>query len=112
VIPRTIQIVRFTLDGLDHDTFAAHCEQVAPAFAGIPGLISKAWLGDERAGIYGGVYAWRDRAAMDAYVAGDVFAAVRVNPAFAGVTTEAYDVLAAPSRITAPGAGDTAVAAT
>jgi hypothetical protein len=96
-----IQIVTFRLNGLDAGDYAAHCEAVAPQFAEIPGLREKAWLADERTGTYGGVYAWQSRKAMDAYLAGPVFAALRANPALADVTTRDFGLLAGPTRITA-----------
>ena len=36
-----IQIVNFNLDGLDAADYEKHCEQVAPAFAAMPGLMAK-----------------------------------------------------------------------
>jgi len=107
----TVQIVTFRLEGVTPEAFAAHCEGVAPAFAEIPGLVCKTWLGDPASGVHGGVYHWRDRAAMEAYVAGEVFGALRANPAIADLRTVAYDVLETPSATTrAPLAGDTAAA--
>ena len=107
----TVQIVTFRLDGLAPEAFAAHCEAIAPAFAELPGLVCKTWLGDAATGVCGGVYHWRDRASMEAYVAGEAFGALRSNPAIAELRTVAYDVLEAPSSITrAPLAGDTAAA--
>jgi hypothetical protein len=107
----TVQIVTFRLHGLDPEAFAAHCEAVAPVFAELPGLVAKTWLGDADTGVHGGVYHWRDRAAMEAYVAGDTFGALKANPAIADLRTVAYDVLEAPSATTrAPRADDTVAA--
>ncbi len=41
-----VQIVQFQLAGIDPPTYEARAEQIAPAFARLPGLIAKAWLAD------------------------------------------------------------------
>ena len=41
-----VQIVRFQLAGIGPGQYEAHAEQIAPAFARLPGLIAKAWLAD------------------------------------------------------------------
>ena len=76
-----IQIVTFRLAGLTRDDYAAHCEAVAPQFTQIDGLRAKAWIADARTNTYGGIYAWESEEAMEAYVHGPVFGALRSNPA-------------------------------
>jgi hypothetical protein len=95
-----IQIVTFRLAGLDQDAYAAHCAAVAPQFTTIPGLRAKAWIADPRTNTYGGVYAWESEAAMQAYVDGPVFSALRANPLFEAVTSRDFTVLQEPTRIT------------
>src|SRR4029077_6381314 len=41
-----ILIVNFNLDGLSEEEFASSCDELAPAFAAVPGLASKVWLAD------------------------------------------------------------------
>ena len=41
-----ILIVNFNLDGLSEEEFASACDELAPAFAAVPGLASKVWLAD------------------------------------------------------------------
>ena len=55
-----IQIVIFKLMAISRTDYDALCDQVAPAFAEIPGLISKVWLESDSTNTYGGVYTWRD----------------------------------------------------
>jgi heme-degrading monooxygenase HmoA len=95
-----IQIVTFRLAGLTHEEFAAHARAAAPALRDMPGLREKAWLADERTNVYGGVYAWESRAAMEAYIDGPIFAGLRANPRIEGVTTHGYEVLEGPTRVT------------
>jgi hypothetical protein len=98
-----VQIVQFQLAGIDPLAYEAKAEQIAPAFADLPGLIAKAWLGDRETGTYGGVYLWADRAAAETYAHGELLAAARQNPAFAGFRSSILDTLAAPTALTSPG---------
>ena len=51
-----IQIINFHLKGISEAEFRAHRDEVAPAFAEVPGLISKVWLANRSTNTYGGVY--------------------------------------------------------
>ena len=53
-----IQVVNFNLEGINHDDFMQIADTEAPAFAGVPGLVSKVWLCDQENNTYGGVYTW------------------------------------------------------
>ena len=76
-----ILVVNFQVKGIDDEHFRKACDDLAPAFASVPGLISKVWLADTATGTYGGIYIWRD-------------------PHLANITTKDYGVLEAPTRIT------------
>ena len=56
---RYIQVINFNLEGITRDDFMGVADEVAPNFAQLPGLISKAWLSDEANNTYGGVYTGR-----------------------------------------------------
>jgi hypothetical protein len=98
----TLQLVTFRLDGLSHEAYVAHCEQAAPAFApgAIDGLQSKTWLADPATNTYGGLYAWRDPAAAEAYLRGDVYAGLLANPHMAHVRAARFAVLPGPTAVT------------
>ena len=51
-----IQVVNFNLEGLSHEDYSNAATDLAPAFNEVKGLISKVWLSDEDANIYGGIY--------------------------------------------------------
>lgn len=95
-----IQIVTFRLKGTSAQDYAAGCDEVAPTFAAIPGLISKVWLADERSNTYGGVYSWRDRAAMEAYLKTDLFRAIVSDPTLEDVTSRDFPILEGPTAVT------------
>lgn len=95
-----IAVVNFHLKDMTHEQFLAACDELAPAFAAVPGLISKVWLSDPASNTYGGVYTWRDRAAFEAFVAGDLAKGVVTHPNFADVTIRDFGVLEAPTAVT------------
>ncbi len=95
-----IQIINFSLKGISEEVYRQQVDAVAPAFADMPGLISKTWLANKETNTYGGVYVWRDREAMEAYAASDIFKAMAANPHLADVTMRDFAVLEGPTRVT------------
>ena len=47
-----ILIVNFNLDGLSEEEFESSCDELAPAFAAVPGLASKVWLAERAEGAH------------------------------------------------------------
>ena len=95
-----VQIVNFHLADLSESEFHRLCDQVAPAIAAVPGLISKVWLASPGTNTYGGVYTWRDRQAMEDFTRSDLFATIASHPNFAGITSTDFAVIEAPTRVT------------
>lgn len=95
-----MQVVTFQLKDMTEDEFRAFYDEVAPAFAGLPGLVAKVWLADPATGTYGGIYTWEDKAAYEAYTRSDLFNAVATNPKFTGITSRDFAVIEAPTRVT------------
>jgi heme-degrading monooxygenase HmoA len=95
-----IQIINFHLKGVTEADFRALCDEVAPAFAEVPGLISKVWLANRTTNTYGGVYTWATRDAMEEYAKSDLFEAVATNPNLADITSIDFDVLEEPTSVT------------
>ena len=92
-----IQIITFRLKDMTPEGYAQLCDGLAPGFATLPGLLAKVWLADDAAGVYGGVYTWRDRAAMEA---AGVLGIVRAHPNFADASSRAFGILAGPTHVT------------
>ena len=88
-----IQIITFSLKGISEEDYAKLAESVAPTFAAMPGLVSKAWLADSETNTYGGAYVWQDREAMEAYAETDIFRAMATNAHFEGFTVKDFAVL-------------------
>jgi len=98
-----VLIINFNLQDLSRADYEASCGELAPAFAAIPGLISKQWLANEETNTYGGVYLWQDRQAMLDYKASEIFNKVSTNPKFTNVTATDFELLAGPSKVTGIG---------
>ena len=96
-----IQVVNFNLKDLSDRDFRQASSDLAPMFAAVPGLLSKFWLADEQSNTYGGVYFWRDRAAMEEFADSDLFKAVVTNPNLANLTSKDFGIQDGPSRTTA-----------
>ena len=65
------------------------------------GLKSKVWLSDEANNVYGGVYTWENRQAMEDYLNSEFYDEVLgSNPSFVNITYKAYDVLEEQTKIT------------
>ncbi len=95
-----ILIITFSLEGISEEAYRQQVEAVAPAFADLPGLVSKTWLANEKTNTYGGVYVWQDREAMKAYAETDIFKNMAANPYFKNFSVRDFDILEAPTRIT------------
>jgi hypothetical protein len=93
-------IINFNLDGITRSDYEGVCNELAPAFAAVPGLISKHWLADEANNTYGGIYLFQDQAALDGYLASELFAGVGGNPALVNATAKPFSILEGPTRVT------------
>ena len=95
-----IQVVNFKLHELSDADYRKAAVELAAAFADVEGLVSKEWLANPSTNTYGGVYYWRDRAAMEAFATTELFSSVVNNPNLAELSSTDFEVLAEPTRIT------------
>ena len=95
-----IQIINFQLSGATGEEYAALCDELAPAFAAVPGLVRKVWLANSDTGTYGGVYVWRDRQVMEDFTKTELFESVEKHPALTNITSVDFGVLEGPTQIT------------
>ena len=95
-----IQIVNFNLRNITTAEFEKMCQDLAPQFASIPGLISKVWLADPASNTFGGVYTWVDRASFEAYTSSELFNAVATHPNLSNINSRGFDILEDPTRQT------------
>ena len=96
-----IQVINFNLEGITRDDFMGVADEVAPHFAQLPGLVSKAWLSDEANNTYGGVYYCESKEHCEAYRGSELYAqALANNPNFTNLSDKGFDVLKQPSKVT------------
>lgn len=92
-------VVNFQLRGMTHDEMAALADEVGPVFGSqVPGLYEKVFLSDPETGTYGGIYKFAHRAALDAYLAGDIWAGITGEPRFVNLTAHTFGVFEGPTR--------------
>ena len=94
-----IQVVNFNLKNMSDEQFRKMCDELAPNFASMPGLISKLWLADQATNTYGGVYTWRDRSAYEAWVKSELFQAVGKHPNLTNITSKDFGILEGPTQV-------------
>jgi hypothetical protein len=94
-----ILVVNFSLDGMTESEYRSMCDDIAPVFAAVPGLVSKVWLADRANGVYGGVYTFENRAALDAHQASEL-GQVAAIPGLVNVSIHRFEVLSEPTAIT------------
>jgi quinol monooxygenase YgiN len=95
-----ILVINFNLKGISEEDYRGLVEPIAPAFAGLPGLISKTWLANKETNTYGGMYVWSDREAMEAYKQTDIYKGMQANPHFENVTVTDFAVVENATRVT------------
>ena len=93
-------LVNFNWAGLTHEERTAAAEQVAPAFASVPGLIAKVWLSDPHGTTVGGFYTFEDAAFCAAYLESELFRRVLATPDFGDFVVREFEVMEVPSQIT------------
>jgi heme-degrading monooxygenase HmoA len=94
--------VNFSVPGKTAEEVIELVEPQVPAFADIPGNLAKIWLADVEAGRYGALYLWRDPESMQAFLASELWRAVKSNPAFADFDVRPFTVIEAFTKATQP----------
>lgn len=95
-----VQIINFHLKDVTEADYVALCDELAHAFAAVPGLVRKVWLANSGTGTYGGVYIWQDRQAMEDYAGSELAASVAGHPNLANITSLDFGVLEGPTKTT------------
>ena len=73
---------------------------VAQPIADIPGLRWKVWLMNEAEHSAGGIYLFESEAAVKAYMAGPIVAAMMASPVISNIEAKVFDVLENHTKIT------------
>jgi len=94
-----VQIINFQLKDLSDPDYRKVCDELAPAFASVAGLMAKVWIASPTSNTYGGVYYWRDREAMQEFGKTELFRSVANHPNLSGITSTDFDVIEGPTRV-------------
>jgi heme-degrading monooxygenase HmoA len=86
-----VQVVIFSLEGISEEGYLDVANNLAPRFAGLPGLLAKVWLENPGANRYGAVYFWEDAESMERFGDSDLFEGE--TPEFADFISEEFRVL-------------------
>lgn len=98
-------VITYRLTDMSGDEYRAFCDEVAPAFTELPGLVVKIWLTAPASGRYGGVYLFSDAAAADAFTESRIFRTVAFHPCFTDLAVQRFTVDETTTRRTQPGIG-------
>ena len=96
-------IITFDVVDLTEEDYGQLCAELAPAFAALPGLLTKIWLADWEDASYGGVYLFEDTASADDFLGSALARAVATNPHFTGLTVRRFEVDEETTARTQPG---------
>lgn len=97
-----VQIVTFGLNGVTEEQFHDFCAGETATFAAVPGLLSKIWLREPDDATYGAVYLWRDRAAHDDYIRGEIWQSVVADSNLADVKSVGFEIFEDLTKETQP----------
>jgi hypothetical protein len=95
-----VLFVTYALRDATPDQHAELCEQLAPAVAAVPGLVSKTWLTNCETGRYGGFYLFESRAAFDRFVASELFDTLWTLPSIRDAAASEFSTLELPTALT------------
>jgi hypothetical protein len=95
-----IQVITFRLSGIDAAEFAELCDQIAPEYAGVAGLVGKVFVADpDDDGAYGGVYLWRNREDAETYTREGLARILVTDPRFTGFSSRILAVVPGPTAV-------------
>ena len=97
-MPKTLQ-VNFKI-GVPAAEFRQLAEEIAPAFAAVPGLVWKVWNLNEETGEGGGFYLFADDESLRQFAASPLAEQVKNAPFLKDVQLKTYDVVESVTVVT------------
>jgi hypothetical protein len=85
-------IITFDLVDMTHERYGEVCAELAPAFAALPGLLTKIWITDPERACYGGVYLFKDADSASGFLGSALARSVASNPHFGGLDVRRFAV--------------------
>jgi hypothetical protein len=100
-----VQIINLKLKDVSEEDYFKLCDDLAPTFAAVPGLVHKVWIANSSTGTYGGIYFWKDRETMVEFTKTDLFRTVEGHPNLTNITSTDFGVMEGPTKVTRGFAG-------
>jgi Putative mono-oxygenase ydhR len=91
--------------GRTRPSVVGECTQLAPALTAVPGLLSLTWLSNEATGRYGGFYVFRHKPGFDAFVASELYEALRRQRTIDALSACDFSIEHVPTAVTRGPAG-------
>jgi hypothetical protein len=85
-------VVTYGLRGMSAVEHAELSEQLAPAFAAVPGLLSRTGLENAAMGRYGALYLFESEAALQGFVASELYGVSHEHPGSAAPAASEFSV--------------------
>ena len=85
-----VQMVTYGLGAMSESEYLDVANDLAPRYAGIPGLQAKIWLEDPDRGRYGAIYFWDEQESMERFVRSGLFEGT--SPNLFEVESEGYGI--------------------
>ena len=98
-----VQVVTYRMNGLSEGEFIEGNNEFAEMMAAVPGLLGKVWLKGADESVYGGLYLWRDRAAYENFIAGELWSEVVKDDSVLDLASDDFAVMDQMTRMTQPG---------
>lgn len=92
--------VEFTYDFDTADEYIAEVSPLAEQFAAVPGLVWKVWTLNPEMKTAGAAYYFADADALQTYMDGELFGAVKSHPALSNYEISTFQVMASESHVT------------
>lgn len=98
-----VQVATYRIDAMSDAAFTEANQEFAGMMADVPGLLAKIWLKAPDGSAYGGIYLWRDRAAYEDFVDGELWAAVLADDSLSDLESRDFAVMEELTTSTQPG---------
>jgi Putative mono-oxygenase ydhR len=85
-------VVTYGLRGVSAVEHAELGEQLAPAYLAVPGLLSRTGLENAATGRYGAVYLFESEAALQGFVASELYAVTHEHPGLAALAASEFSI--------------------
>lgn len=84
--------------GIPAGEYAQAADQLAGAFAEVPGLRWKIWILNEAENEAGGIYLFEDASSLEAFLESPLAAQVKSHPAFSEMSAKPFEVMPGPTE--------------